>query len=62
VLWCSFTKAACNKLRVSYNYVLRYLMGIATRESISNNFVCRRLFTFTAMWRNYVTKFMDIYM
>ena len=59
VLWCSFTKAACNKLRVSYNNVLRYLMGIAPRESISNNFVCRRLFTFTAMWRNYVTKFMD---
>ena len=59
VLWCSFTKAACFKLRVSYNKVFRYFMGITPGENISNDFVCRRLFTFTAMWRNYVTQFME---
>ncbi len=57
-LWCDFTKAVYHKLRVSYNKVFRHLMGIAHGESISNNFVCRRLFTFIAMWRNYITKFM----
>ena len=58
VLWCNFTKAMCQKLCVSYNKVFRYLIGIIQGDSISHNFVHRRLFTFNAMWRNYVTKFM----
>ena len=58
-LWCSFTKFTSYKLRISYNKIFRYFMCIAPRESISSNFVHRRLFNFTAMWRNYVTKFME---
>ena len=44
---------------VCHNNVFRYFMGISTGESISYNFVYLKLSTFTAMWRNYITKFME---
>lgn len=58
-LWCSFTKTVFNKLRVSFNNVFRYFMGIGAGQSISTNLVCRNLSTFNALLRNYVTKFIE---
>ena len=57
-LWCTFTKSMYDKLRVSFNKTFRYLLNIPPDVSISFNLVERRLSNFTAIWRNYVSKFM----
>ena len=42
---------------ISFVYDFRYFMGIGVGQSLSSNLVCHS--TFNALWRYYVTTFME---
>lgn len=57
-LWCSYSKAKMNKIRVAYNDALRILLKTPRWESASALFVTANVPTFQALMRNLMYKFM----
>ena len=50
-LWCKYTVANYNKLKVAYNNAFRILFGLSRRCSASEMFVSRSVVTFEALIR-----------
>ena len=57
-LWCSYSRAKINKIKVAYNDALRILLKAPRWESASALFVSANVPTFQAILRNLMYKFM----
>ncbi len=56
-LWSCYTKAAFQKLCVSYNNIFRFLLSLERRCSASNMFVSRHVNSVSVMQRVFITGF-----